>query len=104
MATYTDLRTLLNNSTLRNRVEIGCLVAAENIRAEGSAVDNHVNRLRWAKQVFMSSTSVAQNMYPALLAANHALSVGDILAVTDEQIQLAVNAAVDVFADPPVAE
>ena len=99
MATYTELRNLLNDSILRNRVEVACIIAAETIRNEDPAVTNHSNRLIWAKRTFSSPDGVRQEMLNALLAANSTASVEAIQSSTDAQIQTRVDNAVDVFAD-----
>lgn len=99
MATYAELRQLFNDSTLRNRVEVACIIVAEAIRVEDGGTANHANRVIWAKQAFISPGSVRDQMLMALLAANKDASVATIQAAIDGTIQAAVDAAVDMFAD-----
>ena len=99
MATYIELKTLFSYSDLQDKVEVACIVAAETIRAENSSVDNHANRLIWAKKAFASPMTVRNEMLAALLAANKDQDVGNIIGASDTAIQTKVDAAVDVFAD-----
>ena len=99
MATYTELRNLFNNSELKNRVSVACIVAAETIRGEDTATTNHANRLLWAKQAFKNPNGVSSEMLMALLAANKDAEVAAIEGATDAVIQTKVDAAVDLFAD-----
>ena len=52
MATDVELYGLLNNSALRNRVLIQCIIAAEGVLNEDSGTPNHADRLLWAASVF----------------------------------------------------
>ena len=98
MATYTELFDLMNDSALRNRVSVACLVAAEAVRIEAGSVPNHANRLAWAKAAFSGPRETGERMLPAILAQNAGLTRAQILAAADSALQTAVNAAVDVFA------
>ena len=98
MATYTELFELRSASTLRNRVAVAMIVAAETIRGEAPATDNHANRLVWAKGVFQGSLGQADDMLAAVVAANKDLSVAQIQGASDAAIQTNVDAAVDIFA------
>lgn len=98
MATYAELYTLRSNSDLRNKVRIAVMVAAETIRTEDSGTVNHANRLVWAKTVFQSPDSLADQLFPAVLATNKGQSVVDIEGASDAVIQANVDAAVDLFA------
>jgi phosphoglycerate dehydrogenase-like enzyme len=99
MATYNELRQLYSHSDLTNRIEVAVIVAAEKIRTEASDTPNHANRLVWAKATFGSTRRVAEQMLMALLAANRALPTADLIGVTDEGLQAAVDGAVNIFAD-----
>jgi len=99
MAAYTELYDLFNDSALRNKVTVACLVAAETIRNEDGATENHANRLLWAKQAWQSPKSVGEQMLMATLAGNKDLTVQQITGATDAAIQTKVDAAVNVFAD-----
>lgn len=98
MATYNELFSLRANDDLRNRIAVACVVQAETIRTEDDGTANHANRLLWAKQVFADPIGEAARMLWAILAQNKALTVAQITAATDAQIQTAVGNAVNVFA------
>lgn len=99
MATYTELRNLFGNDSLRNKIEVAVIVAAEAIRTEDGGTANHANRLIWAKRAFENPISVSTQMLMALLAANAGATVAQITGASDATIQTLVNAAVNVFAD-----
>lgn len=98
MATYTELFELRGNSTLRNRVAVAMIVAAETIRNEDGGTANHANRLLWAKEVFQGRLPQANDMLTAVVAANKDATVAQIASATDAALQANVDAAVDVFA------
>jgi hypothetical protein len=99
MATYNELyQTMTLDSELKNRVAVAVIVAAESIRNELDTVDNHANRLLWAKAAFESPRIESERMLRALLAANKDLEVSAILAASDAVLQAKVDAAVDLFA------
>lgn len=98
MATYSDLYNLNNNSDLKNRVMIACLVSAEAIVAELDTVPNHANRLIWAAKVFATPAAESDRMFWALIAANNSLTLEQITGATDAGIQTEVNNHVDLFA------
>lgn len=98
MATYAELFELRGNSTLRNRVAVAMIIAAETIRGEDGGTVNHANRLLWAKDVFEGGLSQAQDMLAAVLAANESATVAQITGATDAGIQANVDAVVDIFA------
>jgi hypothetical protein len=99
MATYTELRTLVNDGTLKDKVSIALLVASEAIRTEDAGTANHANRLKYAKKVLTDPDGNADDMLRALLAQNASASLATITGASDATIQTAVNAAVNIFAD-----
>jgi len=99
MASYTELYSIFNDPTLGEKIQVACIVAAEAIRNEAPATENHSNRLVWAKKAFENPSAVRQQMLMALLAANKSMSVAELQAASDAAIQTAVNGAVNVFAD-----
>ncbi len=99
MATYVELRTLFTDDTLRNRVEVAIIIAAETIRTEDDQLTNHANRLLWAKKAFERTSQIRDEMTKALIAQNSDASTTQILAATDAVLQANVDAAVDIFAD-----
>jgi hypothetical protein len=99
MATYEELYSLRNDSALKNKVTVACIVAAETVMNELVSVDNHANRLLWAKAVFANPKGEADRMFSAILAANSASDVAVIQAATDAAIQTNVDDHIDLFAD-----
>ena len=99
MATYSELYRLAGeDSVLRQRVTVACVIAAETIRNELPATTNHANRLIWAAKVFADPVIESQRMLWAALAANAAATVAAIQGVTDANLQTIVNNAVNTFA------
>lgn len=98
MATYAELLTAAENETLRKRIRVACVVAAETVRTEAPSTANHLNRLIWAKAVFTDPDAYALRMTWAVLAQNRAATLAQITGADDATVQGAVNAAVDVFA------
>lgn len=99
MATYTELRGLVNDPTLKDKISVALLIAAEAIRTEDTGTANHANRVKWAKKVLQDPDGNSDDMLRALLAQNAELSVAQIQGVTDTNLQTAVNNAVNLFAD-----
>lgn len=98
MATYAELHTMHSDGELLARIMVACIVAAEEIRTEAGSVQNHANRLLWAKEVFRDPGQEARRMLMAVLAQHKTSTVNQIRGASDAAMQSAVNAAVDVFA------
>lgn len=98
MATYTELYALKDDTALKNKIQVACVVAAEEIRTEPSNTAHHLNRQKWASRVFANPEGESDRMLWAVLAANRTFTVGQIQGATDSAIQTAVNDAVNVFA------
>lgn len=98
MATYAELLTASENETLKNKVRVACVIAAETVRTELATVPNHANRLLWAKSVYVSPDVVMPRMLWAVLAQNKGAALAAITGASDATVQGAVDAAVDVFA------
>lgn len=98
MATYAELLTASENPTLRNKVRVAVVVAAETVRTEAGAVTNHANRLLWAKAVFVDPNGTTDRMLWAILAQNRTATFAQIVGASDTLVQSGVDAAVDVFA------
>jgi hypothetical protein len=94
-----ELRGLFDDSNLQDKVEIGCIVAAETIRTEAGATNNHANRMTWAKETWKDPKTTRDHMMMALLASNKDATVANIQGATDASIQTKIDAAVDIFAD-----
>lgn len=98
MATYLELYSLQSDDSLRNKIRVAVVIAAETIRTEDGGTVNHPNRALWAADVFANPTREADRMRWAVLASNKDNATSAILGATDVQIQVAVDAAVDLFA------
>lgn len=99
MATFAELDVASRDGVLFTKVKVASFIAANVVATESGATANHANRLLWAKQVYASPESEARRMVWAVLAANAGATAAQIAAVTDAQVQTAVNAAIDVFAN-----
>ena len=97
MASYIELVQAQADTTLRQRVAVACVVAADGIRTEDVGTANHTARLAWAKTVYASPTTVASSVLWSVLAQNKALGLGQITGATDAQLQSAVDAAAAAF-------
>ena len=98
MATDIELYGLLNDSALRNRVLIQCIIAAEGVLNEDSGTPNHASRLLWAASVFSAPMIETRRMYMAVLAANKDQSVEAIKGASEAQILANVSGHIDLFA------
>jgi hypothetical protein len=99
MATYAELLQASANDVLNAKIRVGVFIGAEAVRTEAPATTNHANRMKWAKAVFSDPDEAAKKMIWAVLAQNQAQTLAVILNATDAQVQVAINAAIDVFAD-----
>lgn len=97
MATDIELYGLLNDSALRNRVFISCIIAAEGVLNEDAGTPNHANRLIWAASVFFNPMAEVKRMFMAVLAANKDVSVEAIRGASEAQILANVNDHIDLF-------
>lgn len=98
MATDIELYNLHNDSELRNRVLIQCVVTAEAIMNEDGGTPNHANRLIWAAATFANPKVEAYRMFIAVLAANKDATVEAIRGASEAQILTNVGDHVDLFA------
>ena len=98
MAAYEELYGLWHESSLRNKVAVAVVVAAETIQDEVDTIPNHANRLIWAREALEVPMSKTDAMYRIILAENRDLAVTQILGASDTAIQNAVDGAVDLFA------
>ena len=98
MATYVELIQASNDAGLNTRIQVACFVAAEIVRTEADTTANHAARLAWARNVFLDPHAEARRMVWAVLAQNRAATLAAIVGASDAAVQIAVNAAVDVFA------
>lgn len=98
MATYDELLQANANSALLNKVRVAVVVAATDIMAEATAIANHTNRLKWAKEVFTDPAQAGARMMWPVLAQNKTAPLASITGADDATVQTAVNNAVNVFA------
>lgn len=106
-ATHDQLKTLMGNQALKDRVEVSIVIAVDKIlRGEdvtnGFDQQNHGNRVVWARRIMndpQGAPKEAARFFPIMIAANRDLSILQILAATDAGIQLSVEETVDFFAD-----
>lgn len=99
MASYDELLTAAGNTALINKVRVATVVAGTTIMTEADTVDNHANRLLWAKQVFQDPAAAGAKMMWPVLAQNRSFPITSITGADDSTVQTAVNAAVNVFAN-----
>lgn len=95
MALLSELRSLFNDSDLRNRVTAATVLAAS---AELAAVPGSVKNRAWALDVLGNRTGWGEMMFVAILADNASLTVAQIRGATDATIQAAVNGRVESMA------
>ncbi len=96
--TLIDNFNLRASDVLRNRIAAACWNAAEQVRNEDAATDNHTDRLAWARRVFTDPGDGPEvlRVFRAVLMNPTVQSAGE--AATDEDIQSAVTGLVDLFA------
>lgn len=92
MATYDELYTLRNNTTLRNRIRVAVTKKAQSLVA--LATPNNA-QLKWANEALANPDSKADSIFSYVLAANSAATVAAIESASDATIQGHVDAAAD---------
>jgi hypothetical protein len=100
MATYAELLVASENDTLKNKVRVACVIAAEKVRTAATPPTNQAARLTWARKAFDPDQNavVTKAMLWAILAQNATLTLAQITGASDAAVQTAVDAAVDAFA------
>lgn len=98
MATYAELFTISATGAILDKVTVAVAIQAEVIRNELGTVNNHANRLVWAKQAIADPRTMAQRMLWTVLAQNAAATSAQITGCTDASVLAALAAAVDLFA------
>lgn len=96
MATFAELVTASANAALVEKIKIATLIAADNIRLEGTGAANHQARVRWAAKVFTDPEAEATRMIWPVLIQNRAATLAQITGASDAAVQTAVDAAVSV--------
>lgn len=93
MATYSELRTLFNDSALRNRITVAVAIAAQGIIA--NAGTETATRIAWAQRALQAPEAASATAMIYALAENNGLSVAQITGATDAALQSVVDGAVD---------
>jgi hypothetical protein len=96
MATYLEIRTLINDEDLPNRLEVATVVCAENLI---SAVSPTAADKAWASLVFSNPKSEGRKVLMAVLAANKTFTVEQIKGASDADIQAQVDIIVPNLVD-----
>lgn len=99
MASYQELFDLRRNHVLLDKITVAIIVAAETVYAEDSGEPNHVNRVIWAREASINPRGMAGVFMSAVLAANKAATVTNIIGATDSAIQTNIDGVIDNFAD-----
>jgi len=98
MATYLELRTIVDNNELRNRIQVAVMVAVDTIRQENPATENHANRMIWAASAIASPKSAADACLRIAIAQNKDYTVAQIIGADDVTLQAAVDSAINLLA------
>lgn len=99
MASYQELFDLRRNQELLDKVTVAMIVAAETVFAEDGGMTNHANRVVWAREASINPRGMAGVFMSAVLAANKAATVANIIDAVDSAIQTNVDDVIDNFAD-----
>jgi len=111
MASYIELRNLMNDADLRNKVTTATIIGAQGVMDDPTTFPTvtadtvlQTDRLLWAARALNSPGGEGNKILMSVLAANAALSVAQIQAASDAGIQTNVNAVLDLLAahDKPV--
>ena len=87
MATYIELRQLMNDGELPNKVSTAAIVYAQNRLANTPTLDEQ----KWAATVFSNPDSEGRKVLMGVLAANKDATVAQIQGATDAAIQAQVE-------------
>ena len=98
MATYAELLVAAQSDTLRQKVRVGCIIAANTVMTELTSVPNHAARLTWARGVYENPVSAGEKMLWAVIAQNNTATLAQITGASDAVVLTAVTAAIDLFA------
>ncbi len=105
MATLIELRNLMNDSDLRNKVTTAVIISADTVmRAADTAAPfsqvagDHDKRVAWAKTAFENPEGEGRKFLMSVLASNKGATLAAITGATDADIQSNVDEAVDLLA------
>jgi len=91
MATYTELYTIAGDAALHERIQIALVIVADNIRTEAVDTPYHKERIRWAKEVIYTASSMAVPVALALVAQFKDSTVLQLESVSDAQLLNAIE-------------
>jgi hypothetical protein len=97
MATLLELQGLLNDPALRDRVRAAVVKTALAINFESGSTENHAARMVLAKAWLSDPFGHAEKVVRYVVGANAALTVAEINALTDAEVQSHVDASASVF-------
>lgn len=95
MATYTELHTLVATgdiTTLRHKIRVAIAIKANTIAKNEQAT---AEQKAWAVSALRSPQEFDSTILNYIIAEYNAAATSAISGATDEQVQTAVNAAVD---------
>lgn len=92
MATYSELFSVQNDPTLRNKIQVACIVKAQALIDLASPT---VNQVAWANSALTNPTQMMVKIMPYVLAANKSATQANILSASDSAVQTNVDSAVD---------
>lgn len=103
MAKYKELADLMRNTDLLDQTAIAVVVAANTINTDkgGTPPTNQAQRETWANETVKDPHGMAKRVLPLLLAKygiGAAVTVQNIMELTDEQMQTGVTGIIDLFA------
>ncbi len=105
MASLTAKTLLIKNSHLLDRISGALAEAAEDIRNEGAAVENHVARFAWATDILLVTSGPRNEAKRAIWLVVQNATVADGYtsdrsgaSVTDNDVQFVVNGLVNILA------
>lgn len=100
MATYDECLTAMESEALMRKVRVAVLVAVDTVRAEAVATANHANRLVWARRALDNPDGEAHKVIGMAVVQNRANTLAQITGASDSGVQSAVDALIDVLAQP----
>lgn len=110
MATLVEIYNLRDNENLKNRTASALAKAAEDIRNEALATNNHAERFTWAKGILLTAdgpeVEATRSMWLLLQNATVAdgyVAMSDGSIVTDNDVQFAVNGLIGILAGVDIA-
>ena len=91
MATLQELKSLMANSDLHEKVSSALVIAVQTVLDGTPTVDQQ----KYAAHVFNNPAAEAKKALMSVLASNSAASVASIIGATDATVQTNVNDVID---------